>query len=115
MTPGSSTRRSLAAGAPSRLPRPHGCRAGSRHRCYLRGWRRACQCRHQASELFDAMAVDDAVLPLGLFKISTTASGYGVNVPVVMAGVVFSVVPLLILYLALRRQFVKGIGGFALR
>ena len=57
----------------------------------------------------------DTVLPLGLFKISTTASGYGVNVPVVMAGVVFSVVPLLILYLALRRQFVKGIGGFALR
>lgn len=57
----------------------------------------------------------DAVLPLGLFKISTTASGYGVNVPLVMAGVVFSVIPLLILYIALRRQFVKGIGGFALR
>jgi raffinose/stachyose/melibiose transport system permease protein len=57
----------------------------------------------------------DTVLPLGLFKISTTASGYGVNVPVVMAGVVFSVLPLFFLYLALRRQFVRGIGGFALR
>ncbi len=57
----------------------------------------------------------DTVLPLGLFKISTTASGYGVNVPVVMAGVVLSVLPLLFLYIALRRQFVRGIGGFALR
>ena len=57
----------------------------------------------------------DTVLPLGLFKISTTASGYGVNVPVVMAGVILSVLPLLFLYIALRRQFVKGIGGFALR
>lgn len=55
------------------------------------------------------------VLPLGLYKISTTASGYGVNVPVVMAGVVFSALPLLFLYIALRKQFVKGIGGFALR
>ncbi len=50
-----------------------------------------------------------------LFKISTTASGYGVSVSVVMTGVVFSVVPLLMLYLAPRRQFAKGIGGFALR
>jgi ABC-type glycerol-3-phosphate transport system permease component len=57
----------------------------------------------------------DTVLPLGLFKVSSTASGYGVNVPVVMAGVVFSVLPLFFLYLALRRQFVRGIGGFALR
>jgi ABC-type glycerol-3-phosphate transport system permease component len=55
------------------------------------------------------------VLPLGLFQISTTNSGYGVNVPIVMAGVVFSVMPLLFLYIALRRQFVKGIGGFALQ
>jgi ABC-type glycerol-3-phosphate transport system permease component len=56
-----------------------------------------------------------AVLPLGLFDISTTSSGYGVNVPIVMAGVVFSVLPLLLLYALLRRQFVKGIGGIALR
>lgn len=57
----------------------------------------------------------DTVLTLGLFKISTSSSGYGVNVPIVMAGVIFSFVPLLLLYLGLRRQFVKGIGGFALR
>jgi raffinose/stachyose/melibiose transport system permease protein len=57
----------------------------------------------------------DTVLTLGLFRVSSTASGYGVNVPIVMAGVVFSVLPLVFLYLALRRQFVKGIGGFALR
>jgi ABC-type glycerol-3-phosphate transport system permease component len=57
----------------------------------------------------------DTVLKLGLFKISTSSSGYGVNVPVVMAGVIFSFMPLLLLYLGLRRQFVKGIGGFALR
>lgn len=56
-----------------------------------------------------------AVLPLGLFRISSTASGYGILVPVVMAGVVFSVIPLLLLYIVLRRQFVKGIGAFALR
>ena len=57
----------------------------------------------------------DAVVTLGLYRISGTASGYGVNVPVVMAGVVLSVLPLLLLYVLLRRQFVKGIGGFALR
>ena len=32
-----------------------------------------------------------------------------------MAAVIFSVLPLLLLYLVLRRQFVKGIGGFALQ
>jgi ABC-type glycerol-3-phosphate transport system permease component len=55
------------------------------------------------------------VLPLGLFQISTTNAGFGVNVPIVMAAVIFSVLPLLLLYLVLRRQFVKGIGGFALQ
>lgn len=55
------------------------------------------------------------VLPLGLVEISSTSAGYGVSVPIVMAGVVFSVLPMVILYLAMRRQFVKGIGGFALR
>jgi len=57
----------------------------------------------------------DAVLTLGLYRISSSNAGFGVNVPVVMAGVVLSVLPLLLLYIALRRQFVKGIGGFALR
>jgi raffinose/stachyose/melibiose transport system permease protein len=57
----------------------------------------------------------NAVLPLGLYTVSTTSSGYGVSVPIVMAGVIFSVLPVLFLFLAMRRQFVKGIGGFALR
>ncbi len=55
------------------------------------------------------------VLPLGIFSIYTTNSGYGVNVPIVMAGCLFSLLPLLLLYLALRRQFVRGLGAFALR
>jgi ABC-type glycerol-3-phosphate transport system permease component len=57
----------------------------------------------------------NAVLPLGLYTVSTTSSGYGVSVPIVMAGVIFSLLPVLFLFLAMRRQFVKGIGGFALR
>lgn len=57
---------------------------------------------------------NDMVLPLGLFRFSTQ-SEYGIDVPVVLAAVLFSVLPLLFLYIGLRRQFVKGIGGFALR
>jgi len=57
---------------------------------------------------------NDMVLPLGLFRFSTQ-SEYGIDVPVVLAAVLFSVLPLLFLYIALRRQFVKGVGGFALR
>jgi ABC-type glycerol-3-phosphate transport system permease component len=40
---------------------------------------------------------------------------YALNVPVLMAFVMLSALPLLVLYIGLRRQFVKGIGGFALR
>jgi len=57
---------------------------------------------------------NDMVLPLGLFRFSTQ-SEYGIDVPVVLAAVLFSALPLLFLYIALRRQFVKGIGGFAIR
>ena len=57
---------------------------------------------------------NDTVLPLGMYRFASS-NQYALNVPVVMAVVVFSVLPLLILYLGLRRQFVKGIGGFALR
>lgn len=57
---------------------------------------------------------NDMVLPLGLYRFGTN-SEYGVNVPVVMAFVFFTMVPILLLYIILRRQFVKGIGGFALR
>jgi ABC-type glycerol-3-phosphate transport system permease component len=57
---------------------------------------------------------NDAVLPLGLYRFGTS-SQYGFDVPVVMAAVIFSILPLLFLYVALRRQFVRGIGGFAVR
>lgn len=57
---------------------------------------------------------NDMVLPLGLYRFATN-SEYGINVPVVMAFVFFTMLPILLLYLVLRRQFVKGLGGFALR
>jgi len=53
-----------------------------------------------------------AVLPLGLFKFEGL---YGVNVPAIMAAVLLSVIPLLVLYLAMRRQFVNGLSGVAMR
>ncbi|MGH9107317.1 MAG: carbohydrate ABC transporter permease [Acidimicrobiales bacterium] len=57
---------------------------------------------------------NDQVLPLGMYEFATNGQ-YALNVPVVMAFVVLSALPLLMLYVGLRRQFVKGIGGFALR
>jgi ABC-type glycerol-3-phosphate transport system permease component len=57
---------------------------------------------------------NDMVLPLGMYRFATN-SEYGLNVPVVMAFVFATMLPILILYVCLRRQFVKGIGGFALR
>jgi raffinose/stachyose/melibiose transport system permease protein len=57
---------------------------------------------------------NDQVLPLGMYQFATNGQ-YALNVPVVMAFVMLSALPLLILYIGLRRQFVKGIGGFALR
>ncbi len=57
---------------------------------------------------------NDMVLPLGLYRFGTN-SQFGINVPVVMAFVFITMVPILVLYVGLRRQFVKGIGGFALR
>jgi ABC-type glycerol-3-phosphate transport system permease component len=57
---------------------------------------------------------NDTVLPLGMYRFASSDQ-YALNVPVVMAVVVFSVLPLLVLYIGLRRQFVQGIGGFAIR
>jgi ABC-type glycerol-3-phosphate transport system permease component len=56
----------------------------------------------------------NSVLPIGLYRVAST-SEYGIDVPVIMGAVLLSVLPLVLLYLGLRRQFVKGLGGLALR
>ncbi len=53
-----------------------------------------------------------SVLPLGLYKFEGT---YGIDVPAILAAVVLSVLPLLVLYVGMRRQMVRGIGGFSIR
>ncbi len=50
-------------------------------------------------------------LPLGVYTVTTSASGYDVNVPIVMAGVILSVLPVFFLFPPMRRQFVKGSAG----
>jgi ABC-type glycerol-3-phosphate transport system permease component len=54
------------------------------------------------------------VLPIGLYLVASN-SQYGIDVPVVMAAVLLSVLPLVVLYFGLRRQFVQGLGGIAIR
>lgn len=49
-----------------------------------------------------------AVLPLGLYKFE---GQFGIDVPAIMAAVLLSVIPLLVLYVALRRQFIRGLSG----
>jgi raffinose/stachyose/melibiose transport system permease protein len=53
-----------------------------------------------------------AVLPLGLTKLEGL---YSVNVPAVMAGVLLSVLPLLALFVAMRRQVMNSLGGLITR
>lgn len=53
-----------------------------------------------------------AVLPLGLTKLQGL---YSVNVPAVMAGVLLSVVPLLVLFIVMRRQVMNSLGGITAR
>ncbi len=53
-----------------------------------------------------------SVLPLGLYKFEGL---YGIDVPAILAAVVLSVLPLLVLYVGMRRQMVRGIGGFSIR
>lgn len=53
-----------------------------------------------------------AVLPLGLTKLEGL---YSVNVPAVMAGVLLSVLPLLVLFLLMRRQVMRSLGGIVAR
>jgi raffinose/stachyose/melibiose transport system permease protein len=53
-----------------------------------------------------------AVLPLGLTKLEGL---YSVNVPAVMAGVLLSVLPLLVLFIVMRRQVMNSLGGVVAR
>jgi raffinose/stachyose/melibiose transport system permease protein len=53
-----------------------------------------------------------AVLPLGLTKLEGL---YSVNVPAVMAGVLLSVLPLLVLFVLMRRQVMTSLGGLVAR
>ena len=53
-----------------------------------------------------------AVLPLGLYKFE---GQYAVNVPAVMAAVLLSVLPLLVLFVAMRRQVMRSLGAVAVR
>jgi raffinose/stachyose/melibiose transport system permease protein len=53
-----------------------------------------------------------AVLPLGLTKLEGL---YSINVPAVMAGVLLSVLPLLVLFVAMRRQVMNSLGGVIAR
>jgi raffinose/stachyose/melibiose transport system permease protein len=53
-----------------------------------------------------------AVLPLGLTKLEGL---YSVNVPAVMAGVLLSVLPLLVLFMTMRRQVMNSLGGIVAR
>lgn len=53
-----------------------------------------------------------AVLPLGLTKLQGL---YSVNVPAVMAGVLLSMLPLLVLFVIMRRQVMTSLGGVLAR
>jgi len=53
-----------------------------------------------------------AVLPLGLTKLEGL---YTINVPAVMAGVLLSVLPLLVLFVFMRRQVMNSLGGIVAR
>jgi raffinose/stachyose/melibiose transport system permease protein len=53
-----------------------------------------------------------AVLPLGLTKLEGL---YSINVPAVMAGVLLSVLPLLALFVLMRRQVMNSLGGVIAR
>jgi raffinose/stachyose/melibiose transport system permease protein len=53
-----------------------------------------------------------AVLPLGLTKLEGL---YSVNVPAVMAGVLLSALPLVVLFVFMRRQVMNSLGGVVAR
>lgn len=53
-----------------------------------------------------------AVLPLGLTKLE---GQYSINVPAVMAGVLLSVLPLVVLFVVMRRQVMRSLGSVVMR
>ena len=53
-----------------------------------------------------------SVLPLGLTKFQ---GQYAINVPAVMAAVLLSVLPLVILFVLMRRQVMRSLGAIAVR
>jgi raffinose/stachyose/melibiose transport system permease protein len=53
-----------------------------------------------------------AVLPLGLTKLE---GQYAINVPAVMAGVLLSALPLLALFVVMRKQVMRSLGGVIAR
>ncbi|MEP7025749.1 MAG: hypothetical protein ABJB47_18500 [Actinomycetota bacterium] len=53
-----------------------------------------------------------AVLPLGLTKLQGMSA---INVPAVMAVVLLSVLPLLVLFVIMRKQVMSSLGGFVAR
>ena len=55
---------------------------------------------------------DHALLPLGVTKFQTQ---YAYNVPVIMAAVWVSIIPLLVLFIGMRRAVIRSLGGIALR
>jgi raffinose/stachyose/melibiose transport system permease protein len=57
-------------------------------------------------------STSNAVLPLGLYKFQ---GQFGVNVPAIMAAVLVSMLPLVVLFASMRRQVIQGLGGLSLR
>lgn len=53
-----------------------------------------------------------AVLPLGLTKLE---GQYSINVPAVMAGVLLSVLPLVVQFVVMRRQVMRSLGSVVMR
>jgi raffinose/stachyose/melibiose transport system permease protein len=53
-----------------------------------------------------------AVLPLGLTKLE---GQYAINVPAVMAAVLLSVLPLVILFIVMRKQVMRSLGSVVMR
>ncbi len=53
-----------------------------------------------------------AVLPLGLTKLEDQ---YAINVPAVMAAVLLSVLPLVVLFAVMRKQVMRSLGSVVMR